>query len=321
MTEAIAPGAEKLFADFCTFANGQLSSGDLDPTYPLLKEVYKAEALSPERALWRTLLYVTWYSLGSASTVWDKYPDPLLPKPEDVQGLSTGTERRGFRGNLLSLVHLEKVLDASGGDLVSWMKHLTRSGGVEGWDSFREEFQKIPHAGPWTSYKFADLLAHVHDFPITASDLGVGGGSETAGPIPGMTRLTGRSWKECATSLSLQRDLLGDSMAAKVAFTGLDQLETALCDFNSLCKGNYYCGHDIDLQMEHLPARQASIPFQSEVVETSPFWKARERVFHDSWLGEKSGWFGVRSSFKPIYRDTGRVLLVGSMTGLSDSQK
>jgi len=93
MTEAIAPEAKQLFADFCIFANGQLSSGDLDPTYPLLKEIYQAEGLDKERSLWRTLLYVTWYSLGSASRVWDLYPDPALPSPEKVQGLSTGTER------------------------------------------------------------------------------------------------------------------------------------------------------------------------------------------------------------------------------------
>lgn len=276
-----------LFASFLRFAKGQLETGDIDPTYPVLKGVYRARGYTIERALWYTILYVTWYSLGSAEKAFALYPeapaeivDPLV--------LPTGTERRSFRGNDLAREHLNALLERVRpyGSLVRWAETATASGGTEGWDRLRAEFQSVRYAGPWSSYKLADLLAHVHDFPITASDLGVGGASETAGPIPGMVKLTGRSWRECASNRELQADLLRRSLEGGVPFSGLDQLETSLCDFNSLCNGRYYVGHDIDQQMEHLRDAPAD------------FWAARAEAFPKGYLGELGGWRGVRKHLK-----------------------
>ncbi len=138
----------------------------------------------------------------------------------------------------------------------------------------------------------------MHDVPITASDLGVGGASETSGPIPGMVLLTGKSWNVCATDLALQRDLLLKARASGVPFSGLDQLETALCDFNSLHKGGYYVGHDIDDQMTKLAGCGPML------------WESRS-VFPDAFRGEVGGWNGVRKELKTAYRDRGVVLHAG----------
>lgn len=287
--------ANSLFKDFCAFACGQLASGDIDPTYPVLKRFYRVEKLSREQALWRTVLYLAWYDLGSAERIWRKYPNPFLPTDSEVRGLSTGTERRSFRGNTKVLDFLGALLSRAsleGGSLEKWVDSFFVDDPTKGWDRAREELQELAFAGPWASYKWADLLKHVHDAPITASDIGVGGRGETAGPIPGMVRLTGLPWQECANDVKKQVALLKRAQDAGVPFNGLDQLETALCDFNSLCKGGYYVGHDIDTQMKHL-----------EHVKDRGLWDARV-VFEDRFRGEVSGgWFGVRKELKTLYRD------------------
>lgn len=276
--------------DFYRFAKAHVESGDIDPMYPVLRRFYAQEQLEPEIALWRTLLYVTWYHVGSASQMWRQFPTPRKMTEDDVRGLPTGTERRGFRGNVLAAKHINSIMDAAPGGLLPFFELITAAGGEVGWAHTRERLQDFAWLGPWASYKWADLLKQVHRFPITASDIGVGGASETAGPIPGMVRLTGLNWKDCATNVQQQKRLLGEAQDAGVPFDGLDQLETALCDFNSLCKGGYYVGHDVDTQMDHL--KHAQEP---------GLWEARSLSFPDRYLGERHGWFGVRKPLRTVY--------------------
>jgi hypothetical protein len=164
------------------------------------------------------------------------------------------------------------------------------------WGALREGFESLPHNGSWASYKWADLCKHVLGYDLEADDIGVGGRGKNAGPIPGMVLLTGKDWRRCSTDVGLQRALLAHSREVGAPFAGLDQLETSLCDFNSLTKGTYYHGHDIDLQQEQLRA------------VTSPrLWEAR-RVIPDRFRGELGGWLGVRKVWKPTYKVSGALV-------------
>ena len=291
----------RLFPAFVGFARQHVASGDIDPTYPVLRNVYKAERCDIDHALWRTFLYVVWYNLRSAEAMWKIAPAPAsLPVPELLaSGLpATGTERRGFRGLAgyrLARAHVDAVLMRTGGDLRGWVESAAGPGGEEGWRRIRKEWQTLPHGGPWSSYKWADLLAHVHGYPITADDIGVGGGSPTAGPIPGMVALTGESWKRCAADVPFQRELLARCHDQGVSFSGLDQMETSLCDFNSMLKGGYYVGHDIDQQQQ---------VFQTS---SAVWWEARAASFRPKYLGESNGWIGVRPKLNDHFKKTGKV--------------
>lgn len=284
------------FANFVRFSRAQIESGDIDPTYPVLKSVYQARNYSKEQALWYTLLYVTWYNLGSSEVAFERLPEPPKKPIRASLKMPTGIERRSFRGNELARDHLNAILEAAEGSLTAWVEGMVGDGGEAGWDRVRTGFQTIQNAGPWSSYKLADLLAHVHDYPITASDLGIGGASETAGPIPGMVLLTGHDWKRCATDRGLQREMLAEARKQGTPLSGLDQLETCLCDFNSLSKGRYYVGHDIDAQQEHLKNAD------------DKFWIARREVFPERYLGEVNGWSGVRKDLKKVYLIEDRIV-------------
>lgn len=299
MTSVIPANRAGLFRDFCRFARAQIMSGDIDPTYPVLKRVYSHDhGADANAALWRTLLYVGWYHLDSAQKVWRIFQTPAewRARYESLPVLPTGIERRGVRGEAgLPRVasFINGVLDASRGDLSGWLLLATeRRTPEDGWRAVRALLEAVPYAGPWASFKWADLLKNVHGLPIDAPDIGVGGGGETSGPVPGMVRLTGLPWQECAGTPAHQRRLLSEAREAGVPFGGLDQLETALCDFNSLCRGSYYCGHDIDMQQTTLP----------------PSMSYARDVFPARYRGELMGWTGVRHALKVAYRDAGRVV-------------
>jgi hypothetical protein len=271
--------------------------GGREPTYTQL-----------DAELWRTLLYVGWYSIASAEAVRAIYPAPARVDPARLPVLPTGIERRGFRGDAgraKAAAFLNAVVDWAQplGGLTAWVSHYAMDGftpargatlaeGRErGWERVRAGLAAAPGAGPWATYKWADLVKNVHGYPIDAPNIGDKLG-ETAGPIPGMVRLTGLPWQECAGTPRLQRDLLSAANDAGAGLGGLDQLETALCDFNSLCRGNYYLGLDLDAQMTSLPESMLH---------------ARD-VFPARYRGELMGWTGVRSGLKTVYRDTGRIV-------------
>lgn len=286
-----------LWGDFKRFAKGQIVSGDLDPTYPLLASILSG--VDDATAVWRTLLFVATYHLGSAEQLWSAVPTPkdIIGLPERLKrmNLPTGTERRCFRGQPAPLAqHIKALADE---DMVGLLLDLRgHHRGADLWRAIRVVFQRVPYGGPWSSYKVADLLKHVHAFDATAPDLGIGGGGETSGPIPGLVRLTGLPWAIAANNVGLHERLLARAVDEGVPFRGLDQLETALCDFNSLCKGTYYVGHDIDDQMSKLNGLGLR------------WWDARGRIFPEPMLGERNGYFGVRVKLKRLYVDQGDIV-------------
>lgn len=261
----------KAWSSFLSFAKEHVRTWDVDPAYPLLKAVYKRRNYKPEDALKFTMAFVGFYNLESTELFMNLY---FAGSKIDSLVLQKATERRGFRGNRRFDEYFEGVLP-----LVPWLLEATRS-----WTEIREKFETVKWNGTWASYKFADLLKNSHSFNISAPDFGVGGGGETAGPIPGMVLLTGLDWKRCATDIDLQKELF--EMASKeVPFEGMEMMETSLCDFNSWFKGRYYVGHDIDNQMEQLRRLGPT------------WWEARREIFPKEYLGECNNWFGVRREF------------------------
>jgi len=280
-----------LFKDFCEWSRWHLWSWDVDPIYPWFKRVFELQDLGEQARLWRLYLYTTFYHVGSAMTLWQDYPEPTVP-PKSELALPTGTERRCFRGQPSpALKNVKQTVETGLLEPSLW----NTLEGEKGWDEARDQYESVPWNGPWASYKWADLLAHVMDYPITASDIGVGGKSKTAGPIPGMVKITGEDWKRCANDVSLQKQMLADCRHEGVQFSGLDQMETCLCDFNSAVKGHYYVGHDIDLYGNQLD-------FAPPV-----WWEARADVFPHIFLGEAHGWSGVRSDLQRLYADDGLI--------------
>lgn len=293
--------SEELFQDFCEFSTQHLRTQDNDPIYPWFREVYKQKGFTEREQLWYTYLYTAFYSVESTLTLWDikGYCEPQ-EIPVDELELPTGTERRCFRGQPEpAYKNITQALEADFFNPDTW-SHFT---GEDGWDETRDLFEEVAWNGPWASYKWADLMKHVMGYDITASDIGVGGKSKTAGPIPGMVKITNEHWKECATNVELQKEVMGRCVDEfDVPFTGLDEFETCLCDFNSASKGTYYVGHDIDLYGGQLADIEDEHNRSYDV-----HWTARDKAFPDFVLGEHNSWQGSREHLMNLYADQGVI--------------
>jgi len=254
--------------------------------YPVLESVFKQRGYDEETKLWYLFLYTTFYHVGSAERVFEIYPQKVKINPDKVGAFETGVERRGFRGNL-KWVFLVNELDKYDSmiDFVS----PTKRGGMVGWKEMRLRFEEMKNNGAWSSYKFADLLAHVMHYPIEADDLGTNPSVlECAEMVLGLDK------KYIKVSGNIQNAFLESCKKAGVMFTGLDQLETCLCDFHTVLDGRYYVGNDIDMNMKQIP-------------DKPQFWKARQEVFNHEFLGEKHGYIGERKPLKKKYLNTGKL--------------
>lgn len=285
------------FDDFVTFSRAHIETGDIYPIYSVLRAYHAAQETPEEVALWRSLIFVTWYHLGSAEKVWTAHP-----QPREIYGqirLPTGLPRRGFRGNDLGVLHLNGLvvgLKRRWGSLTAWAWEMVAPGGPEAWRRLYGTYQAFPHAGPWAAYKICEVFKHVHGYNLDAPDLGVGSGVETTGPIRGMVLVTGESYERCRDDKALQRQLYEAAQLRGVPLTTTDQLESTLCDFCSLVFGRYYVGRRIDAMMDQL---RASV--------TTAYWTARAQLFAPRLLGEVGGWTGVRKPMERDYKEKGII--------------
>ncbi len=290
----------KELRDFARFGRAMILSGDLDPQFLILKHMYKKLKLDRNTALWYTCVYLLYYHLGSAVQAWKRYPEPNIIRKKDWNNdLPYFKQRRCFRGNEQALSQINTLASLTDGDLVSWIDNLVDNDREKSWTRIREFVEELPYHGPWSSYKFCDMMKFVHNYDISAPDIGTKPGA-TAGPIAGLNTLTGLGWDKCANDSQLHRDLLQMVIDLGAPVNGLDQLESMLCDWQSITNGKYYHGHDIDRDLKQLLLHDNDL---SKIL-----WKARKKIFDRRLLGEVGGWSEPRGQLKGVYRDRRRIV-------------
>ena len=301
------PNRERL-ADYFRWHHAQVDTGDIDPVYPVLRELANTWDLTTEQRLWLCVVHTIWYHPGSTLVAFQQVPAlsrlPRTPEALDRAGLltlPTGTERRGHRDKVQLLRHLLGLPGAFSGDLKRWARGTIEMHGDprRSWESVNEHLATVPGNGRWAAYKTAELWQKVADAPITAADAGH---RYSSGPRKGLADLysgipgdqSGYAIKHLNRLTQQLADVLGEK--------DLAQVETSLCDFHSLLNGHYYLGHDIDGMQEDWrhPRVAAGIPPEA--------WEARARSFAPEHLGEKNDWNGVRRDRQRAYRDTGVML-------------
>lgn len=262
----------------------------MDPVYPVLRTIIGWLELTPEEALRLAVLYVAFYDLQSALTVWLKvgWPDPM---PEEYWRLPTGTERRAHRDPRQFRAHMEAVqarID-SYSSLTTW---ADQAGGD--WRTLQSLLANVRGNGRWAAYKTGEVMKTVLGWPLTPTDAGH---EFSTGPRKGLVMVYPEAATASVTDLDKMTEELRQELAGWKVPMPVEQLETVLCDWHSTVEGRYYVGHDIDLMLQQVRPGPAG----DLIVE------ARYESFHPQWLGEVQGWDGVRPELRRLYRDEGRI--------------
>lgn len=274
-------------AAFSEFGKHMLDSEDIDPIYPVLRQLIADLGLSPRQAEWLVILYLAYYEITSALTAFRNHPQPgerTILVDRDTLKLPTGIERRGLRQAHLMADHLE--------DWLSRFDGVTHFSAVEDWFANDPHFNAgvlgeyltgVKYNGRWASYKAIEVMQKVLGWPVAHADAGHDG---STGPRKGLTlffpEVKGNG-PRAIDRLDEQTDVLMRAVRAHGVEVEVEQVETLLCDFKSLAHGRYYVGHDTDLMLEGILR-----PGVTEQTRASLL--AARRALPAHYLGEECGW-------------------------------
>jgi len=296
----------KLWRDYSKFHSLAVTTGDVDPAYPVLR-AYGA-ALDREQALWLTFCHVAFYNLASSTGAHQKHPTPLsLATDNNATRSPTGTERRGFRNpdNLIRhLLDLQERIE-SRGSLRAWIAEITFGSSPEDrWRNAEIGLSGLFGNGRWASYKTAEILSKVNGYPLHAPDMAH---ENSTGPRKGLALFgvsaNSNSPGEIAGLNSASADLVATLADLDAPGAETETVETTLCDFHSLHRGHYYVGHDIDEQL-----KQSIHPVTDR---TAAILRARSASFHPLLLGENNDWTGPDKQRSTAYQRTGLINIRG----------
>lgn len=287
---------EKVFNDYLSFHKNQIESKDIDPAYPVIKYVLNASNKNIEDSIWAILCYVAYYHIGSGFKLFEVVPKPEVPLDSALLSLPCETERRNHRVNERLQKHFESIVDLyywNSGLLNYFTKGFTKDKKAN-WLLLNDRLMKIWGNGRWAGYKTAEIFMKVLDFEVLPTDMGHNGAS---GSRRGLELLyknvpTGNSNLDIK-SLDKLSDLLVDTMNNRGYHATLETAETSLCDFNSMVKGRYYTGIDIDKMQEALESVESSY--------TDLLFEARKETLPNKYLGELNNWNGVQQNKKKHY--------------------
>jgi len=276
----------------------QVMTSDLDPVYPVLASLIADEGLSKDSAAWLVLAHVAFYDAGSAQAAWRLTDGDLAnlgPRLDQVMTITrTGVERRGNRDPAQRRKHLVG-LARIGGQPWAWL-------GQDGWDwpVLNHHLMSLPGNGRWAAYKAAEMCQKVLGAPTRATDAGH---AYSSGPRKGLDLLVNGLPTGNTPDAVRYLDAITDWLAERIGEEDIAQVETSLCDFHSLARGNYYLGHDIDAHLAQV--------LRAEAPDRKPLMKARLAALPQDYLGECHGWNGPDRLRKAHFALTGEILTRG----------
>ena len=285
-------------SDLDSFAYWHVTSGDIDPAYPVLSSLGAELCADADELVSFLLLYVAYYDLGSAVWSWTEGWRPGKELSVEQMRRPTGTERRGHRPLPPFSEHIAALgeMHASFGTWERALHPFDRTPQA-GWLALQERLQSIKGNGRWAAYKTGELLKVVAGWEVAPTDAGhafsSGPRRGLVGIYPQLASLRGNDPRTVAILDRYTANLCEDLDLP------VEQVETVLCDWHSTVNGHYYVGHDIDLMQTQL----ARVP--KGVAQR--ILNARAWAFEPMWLGEANDWHGVRKELRGLYRREGVI--------------
>jgi len=291
----VPPSNGEILDDYLRWHDLQVSTGDIDPVYPVYRSIIESERLDLDSAAWLVICHVTYYHVASALKAFRLTGGNMANLDSRIDDLAaitlTGTERRAHRSPAALRRHLDALARDLEGQPYAWLSQNWT------WAALNNRIASIHGNGRWAAYKQAEMLQKVIGAPTAATDAGH---AHSSGPRRGIELLFDDMPQGNTPSEIAYLDALTLHLARKARESDVAQIETSLCDFHSLVKGRYYLGADIDQLLEQ--------SYRADPVDRDLILKARLNVFDHRYLGEIGGWTGIDKDRKKIYAKT-RVIV------------
>lgn len=257
------------FDAFERYAHALVQSLDADPVYHLVPKIVELEGFEAE---WFVFVYVAFYSLESAIEFCRRFPTAASYRFQDhIEWVEAprrfGVERRGTS----RVVHLmAEAFDAFA--CPGALEKLRATLPTLDQTSCRTALSRLPLVGDWAAFKLTELFEKAMGLKnLAPTDMGLFGRdpNSTRGPQGGCRLLyTSDPNLKFPKSILSEWEALGVELAMRWGYD-LGAVETCLCKWAKIIKGQYFIGHDI-YEFTHL-RRLWSLPVYSRLMLKSGF--------------------------------------------------
>lgn len=283
---------EKRFVEFCEY---ELLTGGPDPHMAAAVEI--GRPLPRAEALWFVHLYVAFYNVPSAETVWRHWPhDEARADTSGFQGwlvenwwkLAVRRERRTVN----SPTKMHRCCAAFfEQEVPGELEALPSSAGFEGLWGFATS---LPHVGRYAATKLTEAWYRLGETPHECPDIRAAGGWS---PRSTLLLLFGEgdprddSPQAVRQAESLAAELRRELGQQRSVHLSPFQLEVLLCEYKeSAVTRRQYPGRSLDSELGYERAIREQWPGGGPSLHM-----AARRALAPSWaLGEAQGWAGVR---------------------------
>lgn len=313
---------DDMLRDFLAFSQRQYDCLGSDPPHIGAIGLQDGRNRSGEGSLWLSTLCMAYYNTASAWVAFNHVPT-VACLPDWCARLPIAKQRRNLLGGRL-LKHISDFAEQVGyyGSIWDFLTHGF-TGDPEGdWYVLQDTVRSVWGNGRWSSYTQTEMYQKANDLPVFPTCIDNDGSS---GPRTGIQMVMGDVDSREDISKKEKLDILDDyadtlygiveeelnSYVPYLWYEGyMDyaMMESDLCNFQSLVKGQYYVGKGIDLQLGRaLKTERVAEELGIDVQCMDDIWDLREEWFDPEYLGELQGWDGTPAYAKQYYRDHGVI--------------
>lgn len=305
---------EELLLDFFIFSKKEIQCLDFDHFQPIFYEITKNENL--ERALWGSFLYMAYYNEAAAYLVFTDTKTLTIPK-EKYLYLPIGKMRRNLRGGKI-VHHISSFIEQvkHHGSIFKFITHGFTGNQEKDFQIAFENLHSIWGNGRWASFTTTELFQKINHINIIPKNIMNAG---STGPLFGLKTLMGANIERNINKLNNLTDQLFNKVAKhldpKIYYLqnpnqfDHGMFESLLCNFNSLMKGDYYIGRDIDRGFGLIKkTREISKKLRIKTKRLRKIYRIRKKIFPANLLGENFNWEVEPKYAKQYYMKTGEIL-------------
>lgn len=293
-TVSTEPVDQAALDDLTEFARIETSVGDVEPWAEIIGRLHRSGHLDAEAAAWMVALYNSYDDLGSAWSVFRRWPSPQAwwsaNDGAEAASYPCTQERRNLRGGRVLKRHASYVEQLAGMMQNTWLRVPLMGESESDFARLTEHLRSVWGVGRQSAFEWAEFAAKSLGLPVTAADAQLW---ESEGPRRSLQKLYGNPNPSAAWL-----DERAAECRAMLAERGVpltwEDFETIICDFNVMRDGRYYPGR-------HLAALREEIDIMPEP----------DRSLWLDQFEQMTPWAkiapGIDPDLLPVYRDTGKI--------------
>lgn len=194
-------------------------------------------------------------------------------------------------------------------DAATFLKSVTEQGRIRLQKAVKE-VERWEMYGRFSAFLFLEMFANLIKAPVENTTIDwKHGNTATSGLLNLFARDRDANDFDKTGKLRIPEEMMDKMLCQTLkrirengGSDNVTEVETSLCAYRKLYKGSRYNGYYLDRMLEEIQIMKPNYPeISKEVLDI------RAELFKDKYLGEKSGWNGIRPKMKKVYLMTGLI--------------